>query len=444
MNDKNREHLPQHKTVLNHTSEEQLAGFLGPNIDKAHAAGVSASPASEKPRRLSTAITLVPSGKDISAAGASASPIYEKPKGISAAGVSASPASEKPRRLSTAITLVPSGRDISAAGASASPIYEKPKGISAAGVSALPVYGNRARVPEAPGPKLSRYENPRMITTAATAPPSVYENLRGISTAIISPPSTSEHLRDRSTAITSPPSVYENLRGISTAITGRTIKAHQYPQKQVTLESPNIIRSGLSVNRSCISTPEKRRAPLVEPPPIATIGEVYDEIPSETIFTPFPELVPITDSEKVFIVHGHDHASRDTVADFVDNWGLKPIVLDKQPNKGRTIIEKFEDLADETSFAIVLLTPDDVGGTASAQHSGDLGRRARQNVILELGYFLKAVGRPKVCILYKEGVELPSDIHGLLYIPMDDADEWKEKVIREMVEAKVLANANKI
>ena len=74
----------------------------------------------------------------------------------------------------------------------------------------------------------------------------------------------------------------------------------------------------------------------------------------------------------------------------------------------------------------------------------ELKSRTRQNVIFELGYFLKAVGRQQVCILHKGDIELPSDIHGLLYIPMDDAGEWKEKVIREMVEAKVLANANKI
>ena len=213
-------------------------------------------------------------------------------------------------------------------------------------------------------------------------------------------------------------------------------------EMQPSLGFPNIIRSGLSANPFRISTPTQRRTPLLDLPPTSSTGEVYEEISPEIIPAPSPELVPITNHEKVFIVHGHDHASRDTVADFVDNWGLIPIVLDKQPNKGRTIIEKFEDLADETSFAIVLLTPDDVG--ASVKGKANLKPRARQNVILELGYFLKGIGRPKVCILYKEGVELPSDIYGLLYVPMDDAGEWKERVIREMVEAKVLANANKI
>ncbi len=213
---------------------------------------------------------------------------------------------------------------------------------------------------------------------------------------------------------------------------------------QVSLGFPNTIRSELSANPFRISPPTQRRTPLFDSPPTASTGEVYEEISPEIIPAPSPELVPITNQEKVFIVHGHDHAARDTVEDFVDNWDLIPIVLDKEPNKGRTIIEKFEDLADETSFAIVLLTPDDVGGPASVQQTGDLQRRARQNVILELGYFLKGLGRPKVCILYKEGVELPSDIHGLLYVPMDDAGEWRQTVIREIESAGLLIDGNKI
>ena len=40
--------------------------------------------------------------------------------------------------------------------------------------------------------------------------------------------------------------------------------------------------------------------------------------------------------------------------------GLDPVILHEQPNKGRTIIEKFEELAD-VAFAVILFTDDDVG-----------------------------------------------------------------------------------
>ena len=151
----------------------------------------------------------------------------------------------------------------------------------------------------------------------------------------------------------------------------------------------NIIRGGLSIDSFPLLGPGQPYAPSPVPPTAVT-DKVYEEIPQE-IPAPSPELVPITNHKPVFIVHGHDHETRDDVSKFVSNWGLTPTILDKQPNKGRTIIEKFEDCADEASFAIVLLTPDDVG--ASVNDKAHLKYRARQNVIYEWGYFSGSIGR---------------------------------------------------
>ena len=213
-------------------------------------------------------------------------------------------------------------------------------------------------------------------------------------------------------------------------------------ETQASLGFPDIIRGKLAVDPFRISTPTQRRTPLLDLPPTASAGEVYEEIFPEIIPVPSPELVPITNQEKVFIVHGHDHPARDAVAEFVNNWGLTATILDKEPNKGRTIIEKFEDLADEASFAIVLFTPDDVG--ASVKDKVNLKPRARQNVILELGYFLKAVGRQQICILHKGDIELPSDIQGVVYVPMDDNGEWKQAIVREMESIGLLVDGNEI
>lgn len=212
---------------------------------------------------------------------------------------------------------------------------------------------------------------------------------------------------------------------------------------QERLVFPNIIRDGLSIDSFPPLVPGQPYAPLPVPPTAVT-DEVYEEIVPEIIPVPSPsaELVPITCHEKVFIVHGHDHETRDAVEDFVDNWGLTATILDKQSNKGRTIIEKFEDCADEASFAIVLLTPDDVG--ASVNDKAHLKYRARQNVIYECGYFSGSIGRDRVCILYKEGVELPSDIHGVVYVPMDDEGKWQKRVIREMMDSDILIEKNKV
>ena len=174
--------------------------------------------------------------------------------------------------------------------------------------------------------------------------------------------------------------------------------------------------------------------------------ELLDE-PSHTLQHNFSnkevsDNLSFTSGINVFIVHGHDEAAKHAIARFVERLGLKAIILDEQANKGQTIIEKFEEHAGEVGFAIVLLTPDDVG--APKDKEDNLKPRARQNVILELGYFLRALGREHVCVLYKEEVELPSDIHGILYVPMDSFDGWKQKLAKEMKQAGLPINPEKL
>ena len=132
--------------------------------------------------------------------------------------------------------------------------------------------------------------------------------------------------------------------------------------------------------------------------------------------------------DKIFIVHGHDEGAKHKIARFIEDLDLTATILDEQPSRGQTIIDKFEAHADEAGFAIVLLTSDDLG--APKDNKNELKPRARQNVILELGYFLHGLGRERVRVLHEEGVELPSDIHGIVYVSLDSADGWKLKLGR--------------
>lgn len=145
-------------------------------------------------------------------------------------------------------------------------------------------------------------------------------------------------------------------------------------------------------------------------------------------------------SNKVFIVHGHDGESRETVARFLGNIGFDPIILHEQANKGRTVIEKVEANAD-VGFAVVLLTPDDLG---RAKGDSDLEPRARQNVLLELGYFMARLGRDKVCALRKGDVSIPSDFAGVVWEAMDEAGAWKQKLARELGAAGHVVDWNKV
>lgn len=140
-------------------------------------------------------------------------------------------------------------------------------------------------------------------------------------------------------------------------------------------------------------------------------------------------------SKKIFLVHGRDNEAKETTARFIERLKLEPIILHEQANAGQTIIEKFETYSDDVAFAIVLLTPDDIG--ASKDSPNKLMDRARQNVILELGYFMGKLGRTRVCALYKGNVELPSDYQGIVYIEMDKAGAWKAKISQEFVEAHI-------
>lgn len=137
---------------------------------------------------------------------------------------------------------------------------------------------------------------------------------------------------------------------------------------------------------------------------------------------------------RIFIVHGHDEVSKLKIVRFIEESKLVPIILSEQPSNGRTIIENFEKNVN-VRFAVVLMTPDDRIFTDDVSNKSIY--RSRQNVILELGYFIGKLGRRKVCVLYKEGVEIPSDIHGILFTLMDDNDGWKLKLAKEMRSAGV-------
>jgi len=135
-------------------------------------------------------------------------------------------------------------------------------------------------------------------------------------------------------------------------------------------------------------------------------------------------------NNRVFLVHGHDEAVIHETARFLGKLMLDVKILREQPNSGRTIIEKFIDHSD-VAYAVVLLTGDDRGGKANDKFE-DQKLRARQNVILELGFFLGKLERKRVCVLYQDGVDIPSDYNGVLFIPLDKNGAWRFQLAREL------------
>lgn len=130
-------------------------------------------------------------------------------------------------------------------------------------------------------------------------------------------------------------------------------------------------------------------------------------------------------NNKVFVVHGHDEALKEKVARLLEKQGLEAIILSEQANKGKTIIEKFEENSD-VGAAICLFTGDDIGKEKSEAVEK---QRARQNVMYEAGYFMGKLGRERVIMLVDNGIELPSDLQGVVYT---DSESWKTEVLQEL------------
>jgi len=123
---------------------------------------------------------------------------------------------------------------------------------------------------------------------------------------------------------------------------------------------------------------------------------------------------------KIFVVHGHDRDARDQLELVLMRLGLSPYILQNQDGGSQTIIEALEqNIYREAAFGIVLLTPDDFGYSKVAGET-EKQPRARQNVILEMGMVMAALGRPKIAILQKGALERPSDTDGILRIEFND------------------------
>ncbi|MEV0472287.1 TIR domain-containing protein [Streptomyces prunicolor] len=146
--------------------------------------------------------------------------------------------------------------------------------------------------------------------------------------------------------------------------------------------------------------------------------------------------------DAIFLVHGRDHESRETVRGFLERCtSRRVIVLDEEAGKGADILGKLLEHAQKAAFAVILLTGDDCGGLAG---ESELRPRARQNVILELGLFLGLLGRDKLTVLHEEEVEIPSDYLGVSYVPLDPNKGWQIGLVRELRAAGINASLDSL
>ncbi len=141
--------------------------------------------------------------------------------------------------------------------------------------------------------------------------------------------------------------------------------------------------------------------------------------------------------DKVFVVHGHDGELKLEVARLLEKQNIQAVILSEQANQGKTIIEKIENYSD-VGAAIILFTCDDLG---RAKEAKDDKSRARQNVIFEAGYFMGLLGRDRTIIIHEEGIEIPSDLNGLVYT---DKGNWEINICKELKAIGFSVDMNKL
>jgi predicted nucleotide-binding protein len=148
---------------------------------------------------------------------------------------------------------------------------------------------------------------------------------------------------------------------------------------------------------------------------------------------------------KIFVVHGHDDRAREQLELILMKLGLQPFILMNAPGGGRTIIEALEhQIYEKAAFGIVLMTPDDYG-YPKAKTDADRQPRARQNVILEAGMIMAALGRERMAILKKGALEIPSDLDGLLRLEFNEhVKEIVPKLAQSIIDAGITIDQSKI
>lgn len=158
---------------------------------------------------------------------------------------------------------------------------------------------------------------------------------------------------------------------------------------------------------------------------LQTTIEIFKTYLSEMKRNDIPRQKTKRNGNNIFIVHGHDGELKESVARLVEKQGIEPIILSDKANQGKTIIEKIEKYSD-VGGAICLFTADDLG---REKNESELKVRARQNVVFEAGYFMGQLGRDHIAIIAENGIEMPSDLSGVVYT---NKSNWELDLLREL------------
>ncbi len=148
----------------------------------------------------------------------------------------------------------------------------------------------------------------------------------------------------------------------------------------------------------------------------------------------------LTESQptSVFVVHGHNKESLAKLEKYLSRAGIDAVILSRRDESPQSLFQKFMAVAKQSRFAIVLLDADDYGASRKQYEMPKVGTqalqfRARQNVILELGFFYGRLGWENVFVLYQKpdldfpNFERPSDLDGVIFDSISDLT-WQQSL----------------
>jgi predicted nucleotide-binding protein len=140
------------------------------------------------------------------------------------------------------------------------------------------------------------------------------------------------------------------------------------------------------------------------------------------------------------LIYGRDEVAKESLSKFIERLGLRALIFHEQPEGGASIVEKFGQFSN-IDFAVLLFTTGDIASPQDKTMEGQA--RVSQNIIFEFGYFVGKLGQKRVCVLYKEGAEIPLNCQGIVYIPIDSRGAWRLLIAKEIKEAGIEIDLNK-
>lgn len=136
------------------------------------------------------------------------------------------------------------------------------------------------------------------------------------------------------------------------------------------------------------------------------IDQIFEIRANSELAMPEQHAIP---RRRVFISHGHTPDWREVQAYIEKDIKLDTLELAQEANQGRTILAKLLESSEKCDSAVIVMTGDDLDAAGQA--------RARENVIHEIGFFQGKYGLNRIVLLHEEGVNIPSNIQGVVYTP---------------------------